>query len=444
VLGSGLRPAVRRLALLAALIALPLALGLVRGAQPAAAIVSCAGTFTTAGETPCQIPANAKTITITATGATGGLGAYLTGTPGNGDQVQATFNLPLNSQGPGGTLYVEVGGRGGEGGNLSGGTCGANGGAKGGDAQFGAGGGGGASDVRTCSAMTNCNDTRQAVAGGGGGNGTGNGTGGPDFSSGSGGNAGLAGMAGTSGEHCTTAAQGGQSVSGGFVGGAGASGDSNCNGGGHGDNGLLFTGGPGGGSSYGGAGGGGGGLSGGGGGGGAGFDFTNNGGGGGSDFVSSAATSQTTTPGVGTGSGSVAITFTFLAASSIMLSSAPSPSTTGQSVTFTATVTCTDFTPTGTVTFTIDGTPGSPQPLSGAPAKATFSTSTLAAGGHPATAAYDGDSNCANSTSTGITQTVNAALQGLCSLHRRLPQCLASPSPSRQRSPAPESHQPEP
>jgi Bacterial Ig-like domain (group 3) len=61
--------------------------------------------------------------------------------------------------------------------------------------------------------------------------------------------------------------------------------------------------------------------------------------------------------------------------------------------------------PTGTVTFTVDGVPGSPvTPVNGT---TSFTTSTLAAGNHPATAAYGGNSNCAMSTSNGVTQTVN-------------------------------------
>jgi hypothetical protein len=111
VLVSGLRPAARRLALLAALIALPPALGLTRAAQPAVAIVSCQGTFTTAGETPC--PAGAGTLTITAIGGAGGGSGFFTAAGGNADSVQATFDIPAGGVGPGGTLYVEVGGAGG-------------------------------------------------------------------------------------------------------------------------------------------------------------------------------------------------------------------------------------------------------------------------------------------------------------------------------------------
>jgi hypothetical protein len=90
------------------------------------------------------------------------------------------------------------------------------------------------------------------------------------------------------------------------------------------------------------------------------------------------------------------------------LISSVNPSAVGQSVTFTATVTGSGATPTGTVTFTIDGTPQSPVALSGA-GKATFTTSTLAAGAHSIVASYGGDSNFTGSTSTVLTQNVQAA-----------------------------------
>jgi large repetitive protein len=108
------------------------------------------------------------------------------------------------------------------------------------------------------------------------------------------------------------------------------------------------------------------------------------------------------------------VTLTVLASTGTNLSSSPNPSTVGQSVTFTAAVTCNggSTTATGFVIFTIDGVPGLPLAVIGTPRKATFSTSTLTVGGHPATAVYNGDSNCAASTSNGITQTVNAAGAG--------------------------------
>lgn len=60
-------------------------------------------------------------------------------------------------------------------------------------------------------------------------------------------------------------------------------------------------------------------------------------------------------------------------------------------------------TATGTVTFSIDGTPQAPVTISGG--TATLATSTLSVGSHSITAAYSGDTNDLSSTST-ITQTV--------------------------------------
>ena len=66
-------------------------------------------------------------------------------------------------------------------------------------------------------------------------------------------------------------------------------------------------------------------------------------------------------------------------------------------------------TPTGTVTFTIDGqaeTPSALAVVSGVD-QATFSTGTLTVGPHTITAAYSGDTAFATSTSAPLTQTVN-------------------------------------
>src|SRR5439155_1477159 len=82
----------------------------------------------------------------------------------------------------------------------------------------------------------------------------------------------------------------------------------------------------------------------------------------------------------------------------------------GQTVTFTATVNPVSpgaGTPTGTVTFTIDGTPQAPVTLT--TNTATLSTSSLSVGTHTITAAYSGDSNFNASSSSNFTQTVNKA-----------------------------------
>jgi Bacterial Ig-like domain (group 3) len=112
------------------------------------------------------------------------------------------------------------------------------------------------------------------------------------------------------------------------------------------------------------------------------------------DANCAASTSSTLTQVVGT------------AGTSVALASSQNPSTPGQAVTFTATVTC-NFTPTGTVTSTIDGTAGTAATLSGG--TATFTISSLTTGSHSVTAAYSGGGNCGPATSTVLTQEVNAA-----------------------------------
>ena len=96
------------------------------------------------------------------------------------------------------------------------------------------------------------------------------------------------------------------------------------------------------------------------------------------------------------------------------MSGSPNPSVYGQSVTFTAIVTATlpgIGVPTGTVQFSIDGSPvGSPVTLDGA-GHATFDTSSLpsylTAGSHTILASYSGGSNdyaSSNSTSQVVNQ----------------------------------------
>src|SRR5439155_6325615 len=95
-----------------------------------------------------------------------------------------------------------------------------------------------------------------------------------------------------------------------------------------------------------------------------------------------------------------------------VVTSSANPSVFGQSVPFTATVAAVPpgaGTPSGTVTFTIDGTPQTPAALTSG--TATLSTSSLSVGTHTVTAAYNGDSNfnTSNSTAAPLTQTVNKA-----------------------------------
>jgi YVTN family beta-propeller protein len=109
--------------------------------------------------------------------------------------------------------------------------------------------------------------------------------------------------------------------------------------------------------------------------------------------------------------GGTAVSFTLnglttpASATSIGLSSSQNPSAPGQPVTFTAIVGCPGFTATGTVTFTIDGTPGSPVTLTNG--SASYTASGLSPGSHTVSATYSGDGNCIASTSTPLTQVVN-------------------------------------
>jgi hypothetical protein len=91
------------------------------------------------------------------------------------------------------------------------------------------------------------------------------------------------------------------------------------------------------------------------------------------------------------------------------LISSLNPSIQGQAVTFTATVAPTSGTgtPTGTVTFLDGSTTLGTGTLSGG--MATVTVSTLTTGSHTITARYNGDTNFTTSTSTALTQVVNAA-----------------------------------
>jgi len=75
-------------------------------------------------------------------------------------------------------------------------------------------------------------------------------------------------------------------------------------------------------------------------------------------------------------------------------------------VSFTATVTGGGGTPTGTVTFSVDGGPGTTVALGGG--QATFTSTTLAVGNHTIQATYNGDNNFSGSGAS-LTQVVNQA-----------------------------------
>ena len=92
---------------------------------------------------------------------------------------------------------------------------------------------------------------------------------------------------------------------------------------------------------------------------------------------------------------------------STTLTSSRNPSNYGQSVTFTATVTASSGTPTGTVIFYDGSTAIGSATLSNG--SASISTSTLPAGSNSITAAYQGSSSFAPSTSAPLIQVVNGA-----------------------------------
>ncbi|MDQ6746630.1 MAG: glycine-rich protein, partial [Candidatus Dormibacteraeota bacterium] len=130
-------------------------------------------TFVSTGtEQSFKVPAGVTQMGAKLVGASGGNGGktgILTPAGGKG----ATVNATLSGLTPGKTLYIEVGGKGGDGGLIAVGTGGFNGGASGGpggSTSGGGGGGGGESDIRTCPA-TSCPQTltsRLVIAAGGG------------------------------------------------------------------------------------------------------------------------------------------------------------------------------------------------------------------------------------------------------------------------------------
>jgi len=91
---------------------------------------------------------------------------------------------------------------------------------------------------------------------------------------------------------------------------------------------------------------------------------------------------------------------------STSLASSFNPSGIGQSVTFTATVSSTGGVPAGTVTFTDGATTLTSGVAVNASGVATFTTTTLAAGGHTITASFAGSTGWQNSASSPLTQNV--------------------------------------
>ena len=198
-----------------------LALALMWLLPPPAALASGAvtQTFTTIGETTFVVPAGVSNLTVTADGAQGG------GGQGNGcEGGYGALTAAMVAVTAGETLYVEVGGQGGDvESSVGAGAAGANGGGAGGlvGSGFGGGGGGGASDIRTLPAADGAVSTssRLLVAGGGGGGGDG-------FLGCSGADAGLNPGAGANGG--STAGGGG--AGGASAGGAAGNSESGCSG----------------------------------------------------------------------------------------------------------------------------------------------------------------------------------------------------------------------
>lgn len=89
----------------------------------------------------------------------------------------------------------------------------------------------------------------------------------------------------------------------------------------------------------------------------------------------------------------------------VNLTSSANPSQVSQPVTFTATVSGSGGTPTGTVTFAVDGTPHGPVALDGS-GQATYATANLSAGQHTVTASYSGDANYTQGNTPEVLQQV--------------------------------------
>jgi sugar lactone lactonase YvrE len=96
-----------------------------------------------------------------------------------------------------------------------------------------------------------------------------------------------------------------------------------------------------------------------------------------------------------------------LATTTVTVRSSASPATVLQSITFTAAVTGNGGMPTGSVVFSVDGASSSTATLD-ASGKASFSDAALAVGSHIVTVTYAGDTNDSASTSSQLTQVIEA------------------------------------
>ncbi len=140
-------------------------------------------------------------------------------------------------------------------------------------------------------------------------------------------------------------------------------------------------------------------------------------------------TATATDPSGNTSQFSSAVGSVTLPSSTTTVSSSQNPSTLGQQVTFTAVVVAPGFqgTPTGKVTFAIDGQAQSPVGLSvvGDTDEARFVTTALTAGAHSVTASYSGDANDSPSSGSLPTETVISP-----SLHATTTRLASSFNPS--------------
>ena len=239
----------------------------------AAGTAAATQTFSSPGSYSFTVPAGVTSLTIAATGATGGSSAAGRAGGGRGASMTATVDVT-----PGEQLSVTVGAPGSGsagGGAFVSGQPGAGGGAGGAGSAANGGAGGGASTV-SMSQPPGGPPVYLLVAGGGGG--AGGAAAGGLGSGGDAGSAGAGGSPGIAGGGAGSASAGGTGGAAGFGGGTGGADGSSGTGGGGGGGGPV------------GGGGGGGGLFGGGGGGGGGNGTLGGGGGGGSSFVAAGAT----------------------------------------------------------------------------------------------------------------------------------------------------------
>jgi hypothetical protein len=134
------------------------------------ALAATSQTFTTPGETAFTVPDGVTAIAVDISGGQGGSGlSALNCQGGGGTRIQGTLYLTGQR-----TIYVEVGGAGGNDAMNQDGRGGYNGGGDGSTQSWGSGGGGGASDLRVYPSSDRIHgDGRFLIAAGGGGSGGG-------------------------------------------------------------------------------------------------------------------------------------------------------------------------------------------------------------------------------------------------------------------------------